>query len=331
MPSIVTIKEENVESESTQRKTLGEKHEVKLDESPSDLNPSIYEETDECDLKHSDQHVWLVRLPAFIRENWNPILSNSEEEVVLGRVMVNKKDASTMKIVLSDEQYVSTGIPRAYNLKPTNSELANTFVFTEKVTLKRKAEEDDELPEIPSRLLRKVHLKGPQGEGVKPTFTRQTIKNSPTALMGTAIAELVMQPVKNNENVEFERRRILNARNLEKRTKYFNKHIDDNAFISKKTGSMTIKPFLKITQPNNLRGKKLDKAYRGSKETIQTKLFDLFEDYEYYSIKLLVEKLDQPEAYLREILEDIAEYTVRGDYAGKWCLKSEYKRKLENS
>jgi hypothetical protein len=83
-----------------------------------------------------------------------------------------------MKIFLSDEQYVNTGIPRAYNLKPTNSELANTFVFTEKVTLKRKAEEDDELPEIPSRLLRKVHVKGPQGEGVNPTFTRRIIKNS---------------------------------------------------------------------------------------------------------------------------------------------------------
>jgi hypothetical protein len=94
MPSIVTIKEEKVESDSTPRKTLDEKHEVKLEESSSDLNPSIYEETDECDLQHSNHHVWLVKLPAFIRENWNPILSNSEEEVVLGRVMVNKKDAS---------------------------------------------------------------------------------------------------------------------------------------------------------------------------------------------------------------------------------------------
>lgn len=83
-----------------------------------------------------------------------------------------------MKIFLSDEQDVNTGIPRVYNLKPTNSELTNTFVFTEKVTSKRKAEEDDELPEIPSRLLRKVHAKGSQGEGVNPTFTRRIIKNS---------------------------------------------------------------------------------------------------------------------------------------------------------
>lgn len=83
-----------------------------------------------------------------------------------------------MKIFLSDEQDVNTGIPRVYNLKPTNSELANTFVFTEKVTLKRKAEEDDKLPEIPSRLLRKVHIKGQQGEVVNPTFTRRIIKNS---------------------------------------------------------------------------------------------------------------------------------------------------------
>lgn len=100
MPSIVTIKEENIDSDSAPVKTLDEKLEVKLEEPSSDLNPSIYEETDECDLQHSDQHVWLVKLPAFIRENWNPILSNSEEEVVLGRVMINKKDASVRESTL---------------------------------------------------------------------------------------------------------------------------------------------------------------------------------------------------------------------------------------
>lgn len=100
MPSIVTIKEENVESDSVPIKTLDEKLEVKLEESSPDLNLSIYEETDECDLQQSDQHVWLVKLPAFIRENWNPILSNSEEEVVLGRVMINKKNASVREPTL---------------------------------------------------------------------------------------------------------------------------------------------------------------------------------------------------------------------------------------
>lgn len=74
--------------------------------------------------------------------------------------------------------------------------------------------------------------------------------------------------------------------------------------------------------------KTLDKAYRISKEELQTKIFALFEKYEYYTIKDLVERLRQPQIYLQEVLEDIGNYNTHGDFFGKWCLRSEYKQAM---
>lgn len=72
----------------------------------------------------------------------------------------------------------------------------------------------------------------------------------------------------------------------------------------------------------------LDKTYRISKEELQTKLFALFERYEYYSMKDLVERLRQPQAYLQEVLEEIATYNVHGTFCSKWCLRSEYRQAM---
>lgn len=74
--------------------------------------------------------------------------------------------------------------------------------------------------------------------------------------------------------------------------------------------------------------KTLDKAYRISREELQTKIFALFEKYEYYTMKDLVERLCQPQTYLQEVLEDIGNYNTHGDFFGKWCLKSEYKQAM---
>lgn len=79
------------------------------------------------------------------------------------------------------------------------------------------------------------------------------------------------------------------------------------------------------------RVKTLDKAYRISREELQTKLFALFEKYEYYTMKDLVERLCQPQTYLQEVLEDIGNYNNHGNFFGKWCLKSEYKQAMRKN
>lgn len=56
-------------------------------------------------------------------------------------------------------------------------------------------------------------------------------------------------------------------------------------------------------------------------------LFDLFRQYEYWTLKGLREKVNQPETYLKETLESIATLIKTGTFALKWTLKPEYKEK----
>ena len=54
------------------------------------------------------------------------------------------------------------------------------------------------------------------------------------------------------------------------------------------------------------------------------RLFHLFVDKPYWSITGLREELKQPDAWLREVLQDIAEMVAAGVYKGNWKLKPEY-------
>lgn len=56
-------------------------------------------------------------------------------------------------------------------------------------------------------------------------------------------------------------------------------------------------------------------------------LFQCFSEYPYWPIKGLRQKLAQPEAYLKLVLEEIAVLNKSGKFALKWCLKPEYQQR----
>lgn len=53
------------------------------------------------------------------------------------------------------------------------------------------------------------------------------------------------------------------------------------------------------------------------------KIFECFREYNYWSMKALRARLQQPEAYLRETLEKIAFLAKTGRFATQWSLKPE--------
>jgi len=52
-------------------------------------------------------------------------------------------------------------------------------------------------------------------------------------------------------------------------------------------------------------------------------LFDCFREYKHWGLKNLRGRLKQPEAYLRETLEGIADLIRQGTYANTWRLKKD--------
>jgi len=57
---------------------------------------------------------------------------------------------------------------------------------------------------------------------------------------------------------------------------------------------------------------------------VNNKKSNSFEEFPYWAIKGLRAKVQQPEAYLREVLMEIADYHRVGPYASLWSLKATY-------
>lgn len=54
-------------------------------------------------------------------------------------------------------------------------------------------------------------------------------------------------------------------------------------------------------------------------------LFNAFEKHQYYNIKDLVTLTNQPISYLKEILKELCEYSVKNPHKNTWHLKPEYR------
>ena len=65
----------------------------------------------------------------------------------------------------------------------------------------------------------------------------------------------------------------------------------------------------------------------------QNELFDLinrcFSEYKYYSMKALRARLRQPEAYLRETLDKVADLIRSGPFANHYALKPAFRQMIE--
>ena len=100
-------------------------------------------------LSRGDQKVWLVKLPRYLMDEWsNKETMNGQQ---LGNVKIRKdsKGKLQVKLVLSDDS--SDKIPHDYDIKMLNTQVNNSYAFTEENLKKFKQEltEVSEMPEQP--------------------------------------------------------------------------------------------------------------------------------------------------------------------------------------
>ena len=58
---------------------------------------------------------------------------------------------------------------------------------------------------------------------------------------------------------------------------------------------------------------------------MQEILFALFEKHQFYNIKDLAQETRQPMAYLKQILKEVCNYSVKPPHRNMWELKPEYR------
>ncbi|KAJ3404347.1 hypothetical protein HDV05_007233, partial [Chytridiales sp. JEL 0842] len=68
----------------------------------------------------------------------------------------------------------------------------------------------------------------------------------------------------------------------------------------------------------------LDKSERLPKEELIALLFSAFAEYPYWTFKALIERIKQPQTWLREVLTEVASLQKKGPYNGMYALKPEF-------
>lgn len=155
-----------------------------------------------------------------------------------------------------------------------------------------------------------------------------------TELVGKVVHECQVIPTKlvsNNKLRMLEQKRRLNQMVKRKTINYIKSErvglMHGRATPNIQTGS-TITLSKDLTMKKD-QAKQDGRAARMERDVLMNLLFKLFNQYEYWTMKGLREKTNQPEAFLKECLESIAYMERKGPYALKWTLKDEYKKSID--
>lgn len=66
------------------------------------------------------------------------------------------------------------------------------------------------------------------------------------------------------------------------------------------------------------------KAARLPRNELKDLIFGCFKRFKYWAVRTMKKELDQPETYLKEVLEEVAVMARSGFYANHWQLRPEY-------
>ena len=272
------------------------KEEEEEEEDGIKIEQNLYEDDADPDLDISKlkDSVWLVKVPKFIYEQWSG-LDDADDALHLGKVQIENNNFNNLRLVL-EENEANRDLPTEYQINMVNKQPIGTFVFSEEA----------------------MDLAGPS---LPPT--------NKMAMAGTVAHECSLTPKLTDKYRALLQQRQMKAEMPVRQVQ----RLDGVQHTTNTTYRQAHSQFANFTQQRN---KKLvvsstgpstmpDRGVRMDKSDLLDDLFRRFEEFEYWTIKGLREVTRQPEAWLREVLNEVGVLIKKGPYALKWTLKPEYK------
>ncbi|KAI9765705.1 MAG: hypothetical protein M1835_007329 [Candelina submexicana] len=303
----------------------------------------VYEDAGDLDFSQAKQPIWLTRIPKFLWDNWSEI--DNEQEIQLGTVRVegSLQDIKRMSLLLSSDPAHNGTVPKEYNLPITNETPVNTYVFTEKNLPGYESKLTDtpkpgveagaaKFPPIPARLKYQNRQKSGNPEAVdknkrwEPYYPKAVPKQ--TTLAGHVRRELNCLPVENKEYRRVIEERTRQAMKPKPKTQFLDGDVQTHAGNVLEPGTIGMagrfENFIKTT--GKPRGRQPEqKATRMPQNELLDRIYACFQKYNYWSLKALKAELNQPEAWLKEVLEPIAQLVRSGSFAMTYMLNPESK------
>lgn len=305
------------------------KKEVKEEE--QEVKTEVKQEFDnsdlDLDLTNGSRKVWLVKLPRYLVSQWSntAALSGKQLATVKIKKQLRSNEKLKVKLVLNNNTIDTSSIPSEYDLHLLNTQVKNSYVFSEQnLDPNSRQEITTHIADIPNQptlvpfdneadLLDKKYVPFVKTIPKKTSIVGKIVHDC--QLIPSSSDSKFSQILSNRNNImkEAERPKVTLLNEIPG-------IIQNNAGPSIRGNNTS--SFLKTT--TNI--KKDGRAIRMPQKDLLNLLFRLFEEFEYWTIKGLKERTKQPETYLKECLESIANLIKKGPYSSKYSLKLEYKK-----
>ncbi|KAF2468124.1 uncharacterized protein BDR25DRAFT_265732 [Lindgomyces ingoldianus] len=299
------------------------------------MDDDFYEDTGELQLpsRGVDKDVWLTRIPKWLFEKvskWDDLADNGndDEQVVIGEIMLlpdpqrpgAASKTAPMRVFLSDKWQEKAKVPRAFELTGTNAsadQMGNTYIFTEK-----------DLPGYRPNGYGQGKMSASVGFGIQDPKARiqkrgKYRKAIPkhTALLGSSTREYIANPIHTPEFNAFARVRARHA------IQGANTKTNIIDAVGDHTSNQHVqKMFKTFIKPATAPKPQINKAARIPKNELIDLLHSCFDRFAYWPMKALKKETRQPEAYLKEVLTDIADLVKTGTFASCWRRQDMYNK-----
>ncbi|KAL9101546.1 MAG: hypothetical protein Q9163_003201 [Psora crenata] len=283
------------------------------------LEEDIYEDTGDLDFTGSEQSVYLARIPKFLWECWSKL--ENDQEIQIGRIRVEGQpgDIKRMSLMLDAGVPKNRSVPKEYNMHVTNQDSFNTFIFNEKDLSGYRPLTSDRAPS------HWLNRKRGERKKMQSNFRRAIPKQ--TRLTGQVRTEINCLPVENDEYHRITNQRALLALRPKEKTKLLNTVVPGGGSIlnpgtTGRGGDFT--NFINKANPVRRKGQ-MFKTARMPQNDLLDLIYQAFQEYTYWPFKVLKDRVQQPEAYLKSTLEMIAFQAKSGTHMMEWQLKPEAK------
>lgn len=300
------------------------KSEVKL-ESPSAMEDVEQYVDDNHDLQIADdRQSWLINVPKPLWETWNEMYkdANVGDEIVVGQLRVyNAPDADLLQQKIQIHTSERTKRSRAdlasgFTLELKTNGYNNTAVFSEKDLPGHRSQQLGGRFARPTGVQSKADRYARRPGGYRSAIPKKA------ALVPVINHEAVAVPILNDTYDDLAQAFKAEA----DRTSKVN--FDRDQFRRIQPGALSAQPLFQFgslsSKPKGNKKAAKEKAVRMERTVLLDQLQRLFAEYSYWKLGGLKARLNQPEAYIKQTLEEIAILVKQGDFANTYKLKPEY-------
>lgn len=316
------------------------KTEIKAEETKPLGEIDEFEEDNDLQMPPDGSKSWLLKVSEDMWKVWNDVYANApdDQQIEIGSVRVFHHGPSDTKqkiqIRLRDNIEQHAPLPKTYNVELKTERYNNTVIFSEKDLPGHNSNaRPHRIPpsQRPGGINKFDRYHNNYGGGSqqprKPGTYRTSIPKQ-TALAPMIANEFDMHPVEDQSSLDYFAESYRNALNAGNKTTFVNSQRvrhpgqDNESFVF---GTLTSK----VGGAGNKKKAIKEKAVRMEKAALLDALKMCFKEYTYWSLKALRQRLRQPEAYIKETLDEIATLMRQGDFVQNYKLKPEYKMLME--